>query len=76
MKKLGKLSINPEKVMKNEELVSLRGGYGGNELCCTAFYTTQGNVHYCNESETVMQAWVAFWSVFYYVECHYEYSYT
>jgi natural product precursor len=27
MKKLGKLSINPEKVIKNEELVNLRGGY-------------------------------------------------
>ena len=31
MKKLGKLSINPEKVIKNDELVNLRGGYeGGN----------------------------------------------
>jgi len=29
MKKLTKLNINPEKVMKNEELVALRGGYGG-----------------------------------------------
>jgi len=28
MKKLGKLSINPEKVIKKEELVNLRGGYG------------------------------------------------
>jgi len=27
MKKLGKLSIKPEKVIKNEELVNLRGGY-------------------------------------------------
>lgn len=27
MKKIGKLSINPEKVMKNEELVMLKGGY-------------------------------------------------
>ena len=27
MKKLGKLSINPEKVMKNEELINLKGGY-------------------------------------------------
>ncbi len=27
MKKLGKLTINPEKVIKNEELVNLRGGY-------------------------------------------------
>jgi hypothetical protein len=34
MKKLNKLQINPEKVMKNEELVTLRGGgegdYGSN----------------------------------------------
>ena len=29
MKKLGKLSINPEKVIKNDELVNLRGGYDG-----------------------------------------------
>lgn len=27
MKKLGKLTINPEKVIKNEELINLRGGY-------------------------------------------------
>lgn len=32
MKTLGKLSITPEKVVKNEELVNLRGGYGTN--CC------------------------------------------
>jgi natural product precursor len=35
MKKLGKLNINPEKVLKNEELTSLRGGYDGKvELWC------------------------------------------
>ena len=38
MKKLGKLSINPEKVMKNDELIDLRGGYGGygdnDEIAC------------------------------------------
>lgn len=28
MKKLNKLQINSEKLMKNEELISLRGGYG------------------------------------------------
>jgi hypothetical protein len=27
MKKLGKLSISPEKIMKNEELINLQGGY-------------------------------------------------
>lgn len=31
MKKLGKLSINSEKVMKNEELINLRGGYTGDD---------------------------------------------
>lgn len=36
MKKLGKLSINPEKLIGNEELVSLRGGYDdyGSTACC------------------------------------------
>jgi hypothetical protein len=28
MKKLNKLQINSEKLMKNEELMTLRGGYG------------------------------------------------
>jgi len=41
MKKLNKLIINPEKVIKNEELVNLRGSYGGGsggEPCtCTCF---------------------------------------
>ncbi len=31
MKKLNKLQINSEKLMNNEELTTLRGGYGG---CC------------------------------------------
>ncbi len=34
MKKIGKLSINPEKVIKNEELVNLKGGYGGGYCRC------------------------------------------
>lgn len=28
MKKLNKLQINSERLMKNEELITLRGGYG------------------------------------------------
>lgn len=35
MKKLNKLKINPEKVIKHDELVNLTGGaYGG---CCICF---------------------------------------
>jgi len=33
MKKLNKLQINPEKIINNKELVTLRGGYGA-EFCC------------------------------------------
>lgn len=36
MKKIGKLSINPEKVIKNEDLVNLRGGYSDT---CYYFYS-------------------------------------
>lgn len=40
MKKLNKLQINPEKVMKNEELLSLKGGYGSGscEFYCWVYY--------------------------------------
>ena len=40
MKKLGKLSINVDKIMKNEELVNLKGGYPGYGTCtCYNQYT-------------------------------------
>lgn len=40
MKKLSKLKINPEKLMKNEELLTLRGGYGGTYSCYKEGYTS------------------------------------
>jgi hypothetical protein len=39
MKKLNKLQINSEKLLKNEELIALRGGYGG---CCVC---AQNGIH-------------------------------
>jgi hypothetical protein len=38
MKILKKLSINPEQVIKNEELVNLRGGYDGGYITGPPFY--------------------------------------
>jgi len=35
MKKLNKLNINAEKLLKNEELLTLKGGYGGEGLQCS-----------------------------------------
>lgn len=45
MKKLNKLTIHSEKLMKNEELVTLRGGYGGGDghgLYCSRPYQQGG----------------------------------
>jgi hypothetical protein len=42
MKKLGKLTISPEKIMKNEELINLQGGYSGS----CAWFTCNCNGHY------------------------------
>ena len=42
MKKIGKLAINAEKVIKNEELVNVKGGYlgdcGGSGFYCHVRY--------------------------------------
>ncbi len=46
MKKLGKLSINPEKVIKNEELANLRGGYL-DELCQGLNCSFPNQDYYC-----------------------------
>jgi hypothetical protein len=43
MKNLGKLSINPEKVMKNEELLRIRGGY---ENCWNCQVSAGGGVYF------------------------------
>jgi hypothetical protein len=34
MKKLGRFKINPEKLIKNDELLALRGGYGSVACAC------------------------------------------
>ena len=53
MKKLGKLSINPEKVMKNEELINLKGGYGssGATLACQGTQVCRFNIPNCDLAE-------------------------
>ena len=33
MKRLNRLQINPERLIKNEDLIVLRGGYGGGAAC-------------------------------------------
>jgi hypothetical protein len=53
MKKIGKITINPEKVIKNEVLVNLRGGYGeDNVFCeCGAGITFSYGDCSCNQSQ-------------------------
>lgn len=33
MKKITRLQINPEQIIKNDELLTLKGGYDGNTRC-------------------------------------------
>jgi hypothetical protein len=55
MKKLGKITINPEKVIKNDELVNLKGGYGEGPVsiyCYDASFNYLGciSTNYCHGS--------------------------
>jgi hypothetical protein len=52
MKKLKKLQINSDKLMKNEDLLALKGGYGAQNcgiICSTAATCTSyaGDCNYC-----------------------------
>jgi hypothetical protein len=47
MKKPGKLSINPEKVIKNDELVNLRGGYQDPYEGTCAYHIVLGGTEIC-----------------------------
>ena len=67
MKKLGKLSISPEKIMKNEELINLQGGY---DVCvCLCFAHAHGGYkevwncpHWLSASEICGPGWDAHYS--------------
>ncbi len=52
MKKLCKLTISPDKVMKNEELINLQGGYDfGCVLCMCGDYSFWWNECYSTQQE-------------------------
>ena len=55
MKKLGKLNINSEKIMKNEELMTLRGGYDGCANMWCMCYMNPDNWFQCYCSLEAMQ---------------------
>jgi len=59
MKTLSKLNINPEKLMKDEELLVLRGGYDSYcackdssdfTVCSTFFETCDGCANWCSKN--------------------------
>jgi len=42
MKKINKLEISPEKIMRNEELINLQGGYAGDPSCSCILWWNSG----------------------------------
>lgn len=60
MEKLAKLQINPEKVMKGEELIALKGGYSGWDcytICDDGAFWEDGVGSSCVEASSIRQAW-------------------
>lgn len=68
MKKLGKLSINPEKVITNEELVNLKGGY---TTCCRP----EGKTALCSSDENLLAAYCDVWEGGFGIDCNCNYEY-
>ncbi len=64
MKKLGKITISPEKIMKNEELINLHGGYQG--WCCycdgKAILAGPSNMEECQDQCNMLYDVTGFWS--------------
>lgn len=61
MKTLKKLMINPEKVLKNEELLNLKGGYGPAGWCCRTQGRPSGEVELCNDSPELLSSFCNVW---------------
>jgi hypothetical protein len=60
MKKLNKIQINPEKVITNEELISLRGGYGS-YVCWKIGPPCQFLLTYINTASCLMAREICFY---------------
>lgn len=78
MKKLSKLSINPEKVIKNEELINLRGGEYEDTSCTCDAHLADGDtidhwyIGYCGVGDCFEcgQALAAQYSWLVSADCH------
>jgi len=79
MKKLGKLVINPDKLMKNEELVNLRGGYDL-DLCSFGAYgcvcCEANGQKTCSTDTGFLDNWCSIWAEFGYSCNCYQVYYT
>lgn len=75
MKNLNKLQIIAEKLLKNVELLTLKGGYGGGTQRCCRARDGGGAIHasLCldwNDADALLPSWCAFWSsAGYTIEC-------
>lgn len=62
MKKIGRLEINSERLMKNEDLMILRGGYGGS--CCWCMdrdMNIMGAMAASNPQDCTNSCWLMYW---------------
>jgi len=76
MKMLDKLNINPEKVIQNEELVNLRGGYPGCYSCdvtaCSGCSTSYGLIACVGVTQEIVDYVDSYWPDATYYSCMYQ----
>jgi hypothetical protein len=74
MKKLNKLKINTEKVIKNDELVNLKGGYEGYQrVSCfsSGGYLGYVNTSYCPSQSTQLSMCRSYYPSTQYTICNF-----
>jgi hypothetical protein len=65
MKKLDTLKINPVKLIRNEEMINLKGGDG---RCCSAYDQgmwyggTEPHATFCWSEQSLLDSWCSFWN--------------
>ena len=62
MKKLNKLEINPKKLMQNEELLVIRGGYGWLTCRVNGVICWSASIDNCNDAQEACNNVCGSWS--------------
>lgn len=79
MKKLSKIELNLNQILRKDELLNLKGG-GDGEYCCTAYTNgwagyNDGHASFCWFDSSLTDEWCGIYqSLGYHTTCNYSYA--